>query len=163
MSSGTVLIAQDTTISPSNHGLTYEAMAVSIRLQYLLLASWLFLASTTTATPIGPPWISHQLAKRHDNVVTLDNGTMVVVDPETSQPLAQELASDGSGHDFDAAAIIWLAWSFAVGVPLALGGIKLWRLTTGASLGIAAAVLGMSVPSPASRNMSFLLVLYNVC
>ena len=127
------------------------------------IASWLFLASTTTATPIGPPWISHQLAKRHDNVVTLDNGTMVVVDPETSQPLAQELASDGSGNDFDAAAIIWLAWSFAVGVPLALGGIKLWRLTTGASLGIAAAVLGMFVPSPASRNMNFLLVLYDVC
>ncbi|KAK7691843.1 hypothetical protein QCA50_005247 [Cerrena zonata] len=116
-------------------------MAVPVRLQYLLLTLWLLLASTTAASPAGSPWTAYDLSKRQDNVVTLDNGTMVVVDPETSQPMAQDLASDGSGHDFDAPAIIWMAWSFAVGVPLALAGIKLWRLTTGASLGIAAAAL----------------------
>lgn len=128
-------------------------MAVPVRLQYLLLTSWLLLASTTAASPTGPPWMSNYLSKRRDDVMQLDNGTMVVIDPETSQPLAQDVASDGSGTDFDAPAIIWLAWSFAVGVPLALAGIKLWRLTTGASLGIAAAVLGMFFRLPALRTI----------
>lgn len=123
-------------------------MAALARQHNLILMSWLFLALVwpSSASPLFEPRYLHELSllKRHE-ITTLDNGTQVVLDPETSLPIAQGSASDGSGVDFSPPAIIWLAWSFAVGVPLALAGIRLWRATTGASLGIACAVCGMQI------------------
>ncbi|KAI0079847.1 hypothetical protein K474DRAFT_1591300 [Panus rudis PR-1116 ss-1] len=97
---------------------------------------------TVTASPIIPVVARHPLllSRSVDPIVTSDDGTQSVIDPETLQPVDQGLATDGSGTDFDVAAIIWLAWSLAVGIPLALAGIRLWRLTTGVSLGIAFSV-----------------------
>ncbi|THH21861.1 hypothetical protein EUX98_g8253 [Antrodiella citrinella] len=66
---------------------------------------------------------------------------MYVADPVTQLPIPQGKASDGSGYGFDAPAIIWLAWSFAVGAPLMLAGIRLSRLTTGAAIGMACTLL----------------------
>ncbi|KAG5720759.1 hypothetical protein E4T56_gene16934, partial [Termitomyces sp. T112] len=36
--------------------------------------------------------------------------------------------------------IIWLAFSFVVGLPMTIAGIRLWRMTTGVGVGLAAAV-----------------------
>ncbi|KIP03713.1 hypothetical protein PHLGIDRAFT_94401, partial [Phlebiopsis gigantea 11061_1 CR5-6] len=56
------------------------------------------------------------------------------------QEIVQGPATDGGGSDLDVPAIVWLAWSLAVGIPLMLGGIRLSRLTTGAAIGTALAL-----------------------
>jgi len=66
---------------------------------------------------------------------------MYVADPVTQQPVPQGSASDGGGYGFDVPAIIWLVWSFAVGAPLTLAGIRLSRATTGAAIGIVCTLL----------------------
>ena len=102
-------------------------------------------ATTATCLPYTSREPPYYLLRRHDQVITADNGTMYVADPVTQQPVPQGSASDGSGYGFDAPAIIWLAWSFAVGSPLLLAGIRLSRATTGASIGIVCTVLGMLI------------------
>ncbi|CAL1711492.1 unnamed protein product [Somion occarium] len=115
-------------------------MAALARLQLLVLTSCLLLVTTTSASPIGQPWLPSHLSARSDPVITAENGTMYAIDPSTMEPVPQGSASDGSGVDLNASALIWLVWSFVVGVPLALTGIRFWRLTTAASLGIACVV-----------------------
>lgn len=117
-------------------------MAALARLQLLVLTSCLLLVTTTSASPIGQPWLPSHLSARSDPVITAENGTMYAIDPSTMEPVPQGPASDGSGVDLNASALIWLVWSFVVGVPLALAGIRFWRLTTAASLGIACVVCG---------------------
>jgi len=106
-------------------------MAVSFRLPFIL-STWLTsgLVITALASPIQP------LYPRGD-LVKASNGTYAVFN-SLGQVVGQGSSSDGSGHDFSPPAIIWLVFSLVVGIPLALGGLRLWRLTTGASLGIVA-------------------------
>lgn len=67
-------------------------------------------------------------------------GNLTAVDPTTRQAIPQGPATDGSGNGFDVPAIIWMVFSLVVGFPLALFGIRGWRLTTGFGIGLAAAV-----------------------
>ncbi|KAH9919062.1 hypothetical protein B0H21DRAFT_232552 [Amylocystis lapponica] len=117
-------------------------MAASAR----LLATWLSLMSAlvtlTYASPLfsvpSAPW---QSLKRGEPVEEkYPNGTIAFLNPSNGQPVAQGLASDGSGVDFSATAIIWIVYSFIVGVPLAFAGTRLWRFNSGAGLGIFATV-----------------------
>lgn len=98
------------------------------------LSTWLIfsLITAAAASPI------HSLNSRGE-LVRAANGTYAVFD-SFGQVVGQGSSSDGSGHDFSPPAIIWLVFSFVVGIPLAIGGLRLWRLTTGASIGIAGAV-----------------------
>ncbi|KAI0795136.1 hypothetical protein C8Q75DRAFT_863749 [Abortiporus biennis] len=118
-------------------------MAVLVRLKYHLQISCLllFLATTISAkpTPVSPT-PTYGIVKRIDTIIRNDNGTITVLDPVTSAETTQGPASDGSGYGFDAPALIWLVFSFAVGVPLAFAGIRLWRATTGAAIGLAVTV-----------------------
>ncbi len=127
-------------------------MAASARQRNLVLLSWMFLAlvSSASASPLFERRYPHDFPvfKRDDPLVTLDNGTQVILDPQTSLPVTQGSASDGGGVDFSPPAIIWLVWALTTGISLALAGIRLWRATTGASLGIACAVCGMYVLFP---------------
>lgn len=131
-------------------------MAAHARQHNLIFLSCLILTqiSSSSAFPLTGPRYSHDfpVLKRSDPLVTLDNGTQVIMDPQTSLAVPQGSASDGAGIDFSPPAIIWLAWSLAVGVPLALAGVRLWRVTTGASLGLACAVCGELIPFPLSET-----------
>lgn len=106
----------------------------------------LFAAVTTAAClPHSSQQLPHSpFSKRHDLISKFDNGTFFVPDPVTQQPLPQGSASDGGGSGFDAPAIIWLVWSFAVGGPLLLAGIRLSRVTTGFAIGTTCTLLGES-------------------
>ncbi|OBZ69550.1 hypothetical protein A0H81_10284 [Grifola frondosa] len=119
-------------------------MTVSV-LSLLLLHIWtlITLAGHVHGSPTyTPPLDGWQPWKRTFTPIlnTTSDGNTTVLNPTTLQPIPQGSASDGSGTDFSAEAIIWLAFCFAVGVPLAFVGIKLWRATTGAGVGLAMTV-----------------------
>lgn len=124
-------------------------MAVAARLQIIL---WLFLCQYLTfvlAYPTTAP--AHQLVPRGRPHVIVKNSTcgIEVLDPITRTLIAQGPATDGSGSNFSPPALIWVGFCFGVGVPLALAGIRGWRLTTGAGVGLAGAVCcKSSIPFP---------------
>ncbi|KAJ7725628.1 hypothetical protein DFH07DRAFT_250640 [Mycena maculata] len=72
---------------------------------------------------------------------TVDNatGTPQVFD-DSGNLVTQGAATDGSGTDFDPPALIWIGFCLILGLPLAGAGIRGWRLTTGAGIGLASAV-----------------------
>ncbi|OSC97298.1 hypothetical protein PYCCODRAFT_1377379 [Trametes coccinea BRFM310] len=112
------------------------------------LLVFLALASSVSCLPTAPaaPSVAFpetQYWKRIEPVVVTsdDGGNTTVIDPSTNQEIQQGSATDGGGIDFSVPAIIWLAFVFAVGVPLALAGIRLWRATTGAGIGLALTAL----------------------
>ena len=74
-------------------------------------------------------------------VVSSEVGDNVsVINPATDQTIPQGPGTDGGGTDFSLPAIIWLAFVFIVGVPLALAGVRLWRFTTGMGIGLAVTI-----------------------
>lgn len=116
-------------------------------------------ASAAAAAPPAPYYLAKPralplvtLARRGPNITYDDAGQIAnITNPTTGAEVAQASATDGGGNGLDVPAIIWLAFAFAVGVPLMLGGVRLGRLTTGAAFGLAGAVCGAST--------DFLLVL----
>jgi len=109
-------------------------MAAQARLLPFIFSTWLAsnLVVTASASPV------YSLYPRND-LVKAPNGTWFVLDSE-NQFVNQGAATDGGGQGFSPPAIIWLVFSLAIGIPLSLAGIRLWRFTTGASIGIAATV-----------------------
>jgi len=73
-------------------------------------------------------------------VITNANGTVTVYSPVTGDVIPQGLASDGSGSGFSLCAVLWIVFSFTVGVPLMLAGYRGWRLTTGTAIGVSVAL-----------------------
>ncbi|KAG2159189.1 uncharacterized protein EDB93DRAFT_1118747 [Suillus bovinus] len=128
---------------------------VSMRCRYrhsLLISCLTFatLASTLLQGAMAQTSYSmatHQLQHLQDPnvVVTNTNGTVVVYSPLTGNEIPQGLATDGSGSGFSLPAILWITFSFTVGVPLMLAGFRGWRLTTGAAIGLSVAVTSWSV------------------
>lgn len=110
-------------------------MAAAARLLNVL--TWLVLAAVTPArgSPVMSPPL-HVLSARGLEVQNFHNGTIKVIDPSSGQSFAQGSASDGSGNDFSATAIIWIVYCFVIGVPLAFAGIRFPRVTTGIAIGI---------------------------
>lgn len=75
---------------------------------------------------------------------TTANGTdQTTVDPGS--------ASDGAGSGFDVPMALWLSFGLTVGLFLALGGMRLWRVTTAFAIGLTFALLGQSSP-PSFEN-----------
>ncbi|KIJ66036.1 hypothetical protein HYDPIDRAFT_27237 [Hydnomerulius pinastri MD-312] len=131
-------------------------MAVAFRLarlssQWLLwcLACAAFASSTIRGVSAAAFNLANdqELQRLQDpNVIfSNNNGTIIVYSPITGQEIPQGLASDGSGSGFSTTAIVWIAFSFTVGAPLLLVGIRGWRLTLGAALGMAAALASWAV------------------
>ncbi|EPQ55285.1 hypothetical protein GLOTRDRAFT_76646 [Gloeophyllum trabeum ATCC 11539] len=75
-------------------------------------------------------------------VVEYRDGKIAIIDSVTLQFIAQGPASDGSGSAFSIAAILWLLFAFVNGVPLAIAGIRGWRVTVAAAIGLSLAVCG---------------------
>ncbi|KAH7883243.1 hypothetical protein F5I97DRAFT_1930809 [Phlebopus sp. FC_14] len=75
------------------------------------------------------------------NVIFVNqDGTILVYSVKTGQEIAQGPASDGSSNS-----VIWMIFLFIVGAPLLFAGIRGWRLTTGAAIGLAAALTSWAV------------------
>lgn len=73
------------------------------------------------------------------------NGTIIIYSLTTGEEIPQGLATDGSGSGFDACAIAWIVFSFMVGIPLLFLGIRGWRFTTAAAIGLAGALASWAV------------------
>ena len=133
-------------VRPNNSSLSGLFTAFSCLL--VLLAFVSHAACLPTAPALGSVDLSDvQHWKRFQPVVvTSDDGTnTTVINPNTNEDIPQGAATDGGGVDFSVPAIIWLAFVFAVGAPLALAGIRLSRATTGAGIGLTLTVLGESI------------------
>ncbi|KIY46064.1 hypothetical protein FISHEDRAFT_11549, partial [Fistulina hepatica ATCC 64428] len=74
-------------------------------------------------------------------VVKNTSGTIEVFNTVTDEDVSQGSASDGSGNGLNAPAILWIGFSFLIGVPMACAGIRGWRFTVGVGIGCALAVL----------------------
>ncbi|KAI0692845.1 hypothetical protein C8T65DRAFT_71134 [Cerioporus squamosus] len=94
-------------------------------------------ASPVAHTDLAPDLAAHHWKRVTPVVITSETGdNSSVIDPTTNQPIAQGVATDGGGSDFSLPAIIWLAFVFVTGIPLALAGFRLYRLTTGLGIGL---------------------------
>jgi len=83
----------------------------------------------------------HILHRRGDPLIILnDTGQPTVIDPTTRTSVAQGPATDAGGVGYNVPALIWVAFSFVVGPPMGLAGIRGWRLTTGVGVGLAGTV-----------------------
>ncbi|KAG7449993.1 uncharacterized protein BT62DRAFT_886772 [Guyanagaster necrorhizus] len=77
-------------------------------------------------------------------IVSNASGTVVVVDSSTQETITQGDANDGAGDGFSPPAMLWIGCCLLIGVPLSFAGIRGWRLTTGAGIGLSAGVLSWS-------------------
>ncbi|KAI0338380.1 hypothetical protein BDW22DRAFT_709967 [Trametopsis cervina] len=113
-------------------------MARTIRPSLLLsiLCIVFAVAGTADASPILATLTRRGPVIEYDTAGHIAN----VTDPSTGASIAQGSGTDGGGLDFNIPAIIWLVWSFVIGAPLMLAGIRFWRITTGAGVGLAALV-----------------------
>ncbi|RPD57677.1 hypothetical protein L226DRAFT_165779 [Lentinus tigrinus ALCF2SS1-7] len=113
----------------------------------LTILSWLLLllafvsdthASPIARTDVAPDLAAHYWKRVTPVVVTSETGDNTsVINPTNNQPIAQGPGTDGGGTDFSLPAIIWLAFVFVTGIPLALAGVRLYRVTTGLGIGLA--------------------------
>ncbi len=120
-------------------------MAASVRLKTLLFTLiYLFgtiLASPITSTPTTT--IARHvtlLEPRRAPILNNVTGELQVFDPNTGALIPQGPATDGGGVGSSPAALVWIAFSIVVGAPLALAGLRGWRLTTATGTGLALAV-----------------------
>lgn len=138
--------------TPITHGITHRILTLLACLLLVLAhASDVHVHASPVSAPVSAPDLAaahyqhwHALAKRVTPiVVTSQSGDNTsVINPATNQPIAQGPGTDGGGTDFSLTAIIWLAFVFVAGVPLALAGVRLYRVTTGLGVGIALTLAG---------------------
>lgn len=124
------------------------SMTVTIRPRSLFPFVWflLSLANVIFASPL--PRSSHYVHSRQvlstrarSGIIVNDAaGRVIVFNSQTQQVIPQGSASDGGGSGFDATAVLWIVISFLLGVPLAVAGIRGWRLTIGTAIGLSIAV-----------------------
>jgi len=106
-------------------------MAAHVRL--LLLLS---LQALVHAQPVLIDSHPQLLLPRNGPTISNVSGTVEVFDPNTHQSIPQAPATDGGGSGFDLPALIWIGFSLVIGIPMACAGIRGWRLTTGAGIGV---------------------------
>ncbi|KAJ6631442.1 hypothetical protein B0H10DRAFT_1978774 [Mycena sp. CBHHK59/15] len=116
--------------------MTPLAMAIRLRIAHF----WLFLTLFAALAGASP---TRTLVPRVSFSVNNETGTIEVFDPSGAL-IKQGSASDGSGHNFDPPALIWIGFSLVLGLPMAFAGIRGWRLTTGVGLGVASAGAGIA-------------------
>ncbi|KIM82473.1 hypothetical protein PILCRDRAFT_820332 [Piloderma croceum F 1598] len=123
-------------------------MVAAVRLIPLLTYVWFLLnfVNAILASPIAPSFGSteshHTLHARDRSGVIINDadGGVVVFNSQTQQPIPQGSASDGGGSGFNTPAVLWIVLLFLLGVPLAVAGIRGWRLTLGVAIGLSIAV-----------------------
>ncbi|KAF9243193.1 hypothetical protein BU15DRAFT_43219 [Melanogaster broomeanus] len=78
-------------------------------------------------------------------ILNNNNGTTAVFSSATGQEIPQGNGSDGSGSGFSTSAILWIVFSFVIGLPLLLAGFRGSRITIGVAVGTAAALTSWAV------------------
>lgn len=145
-------------------------MAVAFRPIHSFLSSLALVLAARFICGVSAVAAGQQLTRVNDPNVILDNnnnGTTVVYSPVTGQEIPQGLASDGSGSGFSTSAVLWIVFSFVVGIPLLLAGFRGWRFTLGAAVGTAAVLAckyilaHLAVPSLTSMTTSAWAVIVN--
>ncbi|KAF9463602.1 hypothetical protein BDZ94DRAFT_1192729 [Collybia nuda] len=116
-------------------------MAGLVRLRFL---SWILFFHLFT-TVLASPFVSSStprlnLVPRANFVLNNATGELQVFNPTTRQPIPQGPATDGGGANFNIAALIWVVFTFLVGLPMSFAGIRGWRFTTGVGIGLSGAV-----------------------
>lgn len=116
-----------------------RAVAALVRLHL-----WLFLCRITTST-LALPLVHSSIPQLAPRSITVTNisGTIRVFDSATDQAILQGPATDGSGTNFSLCAVIWIAFCFIIGTPMAIAGIRGWRFTLGVGIALSAAVCCM--------------------
>ncbi|KAJ7188895.1 hypothetical protein C8R46DRAFT_1056101 [Mycena filopes] len=99
---------------------------------WLLLLALLF-------SPLTAAFPTRALIPRTSFTVSNVTGTIQVLD-SSGGIILQGPATDGSGSNYDLPALIWIGFSLGLGIPMAVAGIRGWRLTTGVGIGVATAV-----------------------
>lgn len=118
-------------------------MAVLVRLRLISWIVFFHLLTTVLASPFVPtPTLHLNLAPRANFVLNNATGELQVFNPTTRQPIPQGPATDGGGAGFNVAALIWIVFTFLVGLPMAFAGIRGWRFSTGIGIGLSGAVSG---------------------
>jgi hypothetical protein len=123
-------------------------MVAAVRLIPLLTYVWFLLnvVNAILASPIAPSsgsTKSHYILHARDRsgvIINDADGGIAVFNSQTQQPIPQGGASDGGGSGFNTPAVLWIVLLFLLGVPLAVAGIRGWRLTLGAAIGLSLAV-----------------------
>lgn len=126
-----------------------RAVASRILSLWLLLPTLVIYSALAAPPPSFPlPTDATQLLPRDRYILRNDTfkGTLQAFNPVTRELVPQGPATDGSGTGRDAPAIVWLTFTFVVGVPLSLVGFRGWRITTGVGIGLAAAVARRCFP-----------------
>ena len=80
--------------------------------------------SLVAARQVGPPPVSPDLNVQN-------------IKPTPSVPPP----TDGGGQDFSLPAVLWLVFCALVGLPLAIAGVRGWKVTSGVGIGLSLAVL----------------------
>ena len=135
-------------------------MAAAVRLPfalYLRLLVCLVLGWSLTLAQASPLHHPQHILPRTQPLINNVTGQPQVFNPATQQPIPQAPASDGAGTGFSPPAVLWIVFCSLVGVPLALAGIRGWRFTTGAGVGLAAAVCCPSL-SPTFRLPALIFI-----
>ena len=119
--------------------------AASVRLK---IVYWHLLChiSTVLALPFTPSTFLRLDVVSRDVIVNNSTGVPQIFDSSTEQIIPQGPATDGSGTNFSLPAVIWIVFCFAIGIPMAVAGIRGWRLTTGVGIGLPAAACCMPPP-----------------
>ena len=128
------------------------AAAGAVRRYLLFIFFWVLsgLAGITFASPtrlLASPSNDHSIFQvRGRPAVTINNasGSVVVFNSQTHQVIPQGAASDGGGSNFNALALFWIIFLYLVGGPLAVAGIRGWKCTIGAAIGLSSAVCSES-------------------
>ncbi len=108
---------------------------------HLLASCTCLLLALAGVAQASPLFMATDLSRRGPVITYDDSGHITnITDANTGAPVVQGAATDGGGTDFDACAIVWLAFSFVVGIPLMLAGLRFWRLTTGYGVGLSVLV-----------------------
>lgn len=94
-------------------------------------------SSALASSPPSPPTLS-----RRGFVITNVTGTRQVINPDTRQLIPQTPASDAGGSGFDVTAVLWIVFGLLTGLPMALAGMRGWKLTMGIVLGLSSALIG---------------------
>ena len=109
----------------------------------LVLAAQVLFWSTTTAaaSPIpGPSSLPTQVGAPAVSPNTNATPTPSVLPP-----------TDGGGQGFSIPAILWIIFCALIGLPLAITGVRGWKVTSGVGIGLSLTILRQS---PCSRSVS---------
>ena len=116
-----------------------------MRLPPLVTYAWFLssLANLVLPSPIPPSSFLNRHFLRHADVTINDaGGTITVFNSQTMALIPQVAATDGGGSGLNIAAALWITFSILVGGPLGVAGIRGWRVTVAAAIGLSAAVCG---------------------